>query len=281
MKYTKQIFVHNVSGGICWQVTPFLIYSFASLQMVAFYTNYTTITQKLGFLLTHFLGGTSAGVGNLIAEGNKTKILDVYWELITLRFFFSSIAVFALYYLLPPFIALWLGFEYIMSENVLILVLISFFMNVIRGTTDEFINGYGLFSDIWAPLIESLILVVVAIVGGYLWGLEGVLLGGVVSTGLIVCGWKPYFLFSRGFKLSVRFYWIEFCKYLLGLIIAFVLSIYMLGIIRGKFNIYESWIDWILYAIIVSFIISSCYFIYLLLFTGGMKNLAKRLIHLV
>lgn len=64
----------------------FLIYAFASLQTVAYYGNYTIIIDKLNLLVGNFLNSTSAGVGNLIAEGNKSKIKEVFWELMSIRF---------------------------------------------------------------------------------------------------------------------------------------------------------------------------------------------------
>ena len=116
MRNTKQLFIHKIGSVVYTQVTPFLVYAYASLQAVAYYGNYILVTSKLSSLLANFLGGTNASVGNLIAEGDKDKILKVYWELMSIRFLFVSIVVFALYHLLPPFIALWLGEEYVMSQ---------------------------------------------------------------------------------------------------------------------------------------------------------------------
>ena len=166
MRYTKQLFIHKIGSVAYTQVTPFLVYAFASLQAVAYYGNYTLITSKVSSLLGNFLGGTNASVGNLIAEGDKNKILKVYWELMSIRFLFVGVAVFAMYHLLPPFIALWLGREYVMSQTLLIIVLITFALGIIRGVTEEFLIGYGLFSDVWSPFVEAAILIIVAISGG-------------------------------------------------------------------------------------------------------------------
>ena len=278
MRYTKQLFVHKIGSIAYTQVTPFLVYAFASLQAVAYYGNYTLITSKLSSLLGNFLGGTNASVGNLIAEGNKEKILKVYWELTSIRFLFTGVAVFAMYHLLPPFIALWLGEEYIMSETLLILVLISFALSIIRGVTEEFLFGYGLFSDVWSPFVEAAILIVVAIVGGNLWGLEGTLLGTIVSSVIVIYIWKPYFLFSKGLKLSFWKYWREISKYLLAIGFSFYLAKLFLECMSIQLAIYISWLDWVLYAMIV---VVSTMFIsvgILLLITQGTRNLCYRLI---
>lgn len=54
IKLTKQVFVHKIGGIVQFQSTPFLIYAFVSLQTVAFYGNYTLITDKLKVLLGNF-----------------------------------------------------------------------------------------------------------------------------------------------------------------------------------------------------------------------------------
>ena len=278
MKYTKQLFVHKIGSIAYTQVTPFLVYAFASLQAVAYYGNYTLITSKLSSLLGNFLGGTGASVGNLIAEGDKDKILKVYWELMSIRFLFTSVAVFSMYHLLPPFISLWLGEEYIMSKTLLILVLVSFALSIIRGVTEEFSIGYGLFSDIWSPFAEAAILVSVAIAGGNLWGLEGTLLGSIISSIVIIYIWKPYFLFSKGLKLSVGIYWWEFSKYILVVGFSFYFSALVLDCIPIRLAIYTSWFDWILYAIIIAVVSTIIVCFSLLVATQGTRNLLYRLI---
>ena len=89
MKYTKQLFVHRISTFVQFQTTPFLIYAFVSLQTVAYYGNYTIITDKLNQLLNNLLGSTGAGVGNLIAEGNKKKIEQIFFEFVHRNFLHS------------------------------------------------------------------------------------------------------------------------------------------------------------------------------------------------
>ena len=278
MRYTKQLFVHKIGSVAYTQVTPFLIYAFTSLQAVAYYSNYTLITSKISSLLTNFLGGTNASVGNLIAEGNKEKILKVYWELMSIRFLFTGIAVFAMYYLLPPFIVLWLGKEYVMSETLLVLVLISFALSIIRGVTEEFLFGYGLFSDVWSPFVEATILIVIAILGGVLWGLEGTLLGTIVSSIIVIYVWKPYFLFSKGLKLSVKVYWLELSRYLFALGVSFYLAKLLIDHMFIRFSIYISWLDWMFYALIVLVL---CMFVeggVFLIFTKGTRNVCLRLL---
>lgn len=276
MKYTKQLFVHRIGAFTQFQMTPILTYAFVSLQTVAYYGNYTIITDKLNLLISNFLNSTGAGVGNLIAEGNRKKIHRVYWELMAIRFWIGEIIVSTTSLLLPAFISLWLGSEYILSDLVLYMLLLIFFINVIRGATEQFLYGYGLFSDIWAPLIESSIFIVVAVFCGHFWGLEGILLGNIVSLISIVCIWKPYFLYSKGFRLNLISYWKNWIKYLFIMAVSFFLSKFLLGYIIDLQKIFINWCYWITYAIII--VIFNMVISFLLLWVGtqGMRDFVVR-----
>lgn len=207
IKYTKQIFAHKVGGLVQGQLTPFLIYSFVSLPMVALYTNYTILTQKLEGLISGVINSTGAAIGNLIAEGDQTKILKVFRELLAIRFFVASLVSICIYKFASPLISIWLGNEYILGNYTVAIIAILCGLGIARGIIDQFIHGNGLYGDIWAPYAESIIMVIIAISGGYFWGLPGVLSGPLISITAIIFIWKPYYLFSRGFKISVFKYW--------------------------------------------------------------------------
>lgn len=277
IKYARQIFVHRMSSFVQYQTTPFMIYAFVSLQTVAYYGNYTIITEKLNILLNQLLSSTGAGVGNLIAEGDRDKIIRVFWELLAIRFWITGIFIFSIYHLLVPFIALWLGSQYILSDGVLILLLISFFIATTRGATDQFLYGYGLFYDTWAPVAESVIYIAVALTGGSLWGIEGILLGGITSLFIIVCCWKPYFLFTKGFRISTWNYWVNWMKYLLLTLISFIIGHLILETVSIHPNI--SWGYWLMYAFIATVIYSLIHFFFLYICALGMRDFTARIIN--
>ena len=158
VKYTKQLFVQKISSIVQWQTVPFLTYAFASLQMVAYYGNYTIITDKLAQFVNTFLESTGAGVGNLIAEGNKDNIKKVFWELISIRYFIGGVISFAIYMLINPFIALWLGDKYILDDIILILIVINVFISYTRGGVMQFNYGYGLFCRVSSSMFSFLIM---------------------------------------------------------------------------------------------------------------------------
>lgn len=68
----------------------------------------------------------------------------------------------------------------------LLLMTAILFVNLSRTTVDAYINAYGLFGDIWAPIVEASLNVGLSIILGYYFGLHGVLSGVLISLLLVV-----------------------------------------------------------------------------------------------
>lgn len=242
--YVKQLFVHQIGGFVQFQLSPFLIYTFVSLPVVAIYGNYTLITQRIQSLLNAVLNSTSAGVGNLISEGNTEKIFSVYKELLNFRILAAGFCAICIYFLSNDFIATWLGDEYQLSSNIILLLCAQFFMRIVREVNDQFNFGYGLFYDTWAPLVESAIFVVASVTLGSKYGLSGILMGPIFSTFIIVYLWKPYLLFSKGFKISVFKFWFLLLRGIFVLAAASLLSFLFIEYILTLLPLLKSW--WLL-----------------------------------
>lgn len=276
IKYTKQLFIHKMGGFVHFHTIPLLIYAFVSLETVAFYGNYTIITNRISQLLNTIWGSTEAGVGNLIAEGNIEKIRQIFWELFSIRFLIAGIVSFAIFQLTEPFIALWLGKQYVLPHPILWLIILSAFIGYSRGVTEQFLFGYGLFNDTWAPITEICINLTTAVIGGSLWGLPGVLLGSISGLTIIVGIWKPYFLFKCGLKTKFRFYIINYLKQLLIIVGVGIACFYLIPI--TQFNPQTSFLNWILYAIILILTYSTLSSVLFYIAEPSIRSLTRRLL---
>ena len=276
IKYTKQIFAHKVGGLVQGQLTPFLIYSFVSLPMVALYTNYTILTQKLEGLISGVINSTGAAIGNLIAEGDKNKILKVFRELMAIRLFVASIITACIYTFASKFIGVWLGHEYILGNYTVALIAILSGLGIARGVLDQFCYGCGLFADVWAPYVESIIMLVVSLSCGSIWGLPGVLCGPLASIIAIIYIWKPYYLFSRGFKLSVFKYWKLFAINISATIIAFWATHFMFSRFIRDYIPTDNWLGLIASGTIYTVIIIATTIIAYYITSAGFRDFIHR-----
>ncbi len=277
-KYVKQLFVHKIGGFVQFELSPFFVYAYVSLPTVALYGNYTILTQRIGSLLGGILDGTEAGVGNLISEGNKEKIYSVYQELLAFRMFVAGFFTISIYMLADSFIGVWLGGEYELPHTAVILICVQFFMGSVRRVTDQFIFGYGLFYDTWAPLAESAIFIAVSMTFGALYGLEGVLSGPLISTFIIIYMWKPWFLFRRGFGYSIIRYGLLFCGNLAVLAAAAYGAIRLFRLAAPYLSAGEGWWEWIAQSVLFTAIMGSVSFVSFYATVPGFRRFMKRFI---
>ena len=250
MRYTRQLFVQRVCYMVQYQTVPFLIYAFVDLRTVALYGNYTIVTDKISRVFNNILESCGASVGSLIAEGDMDRVKAVFWELLCFRFFIAGSVSFAVYTFINPFVALWLGQAYLLPPLIVFLLAVDVFISYTRGGVMQFLFGFGLFYDVWAPVAEIIINLSVAVTCGALWGLPGVLLGGLASQLVIINIWKPYFLFSKAFKQSVFVYWGNIIKFLAIVLVPWVvLSELVIPVV--PFCPYSSFVQLLLYAFFV------------------------------
>ena len=224
---TKQIFFHKIGSFVLSQTSPLIIYAYTSLTLVAIYGNYMLIVAGVTMLVNALLNSISAGVGNLVAEGDKKRIKSVFWELTILRMWLASLICFGMYMLGHSFISLWVGSEYVLPQSAYIVLILNTFIGLSR-TNDAFISAYGLYQDIWAPVVEASLNLGLSILLGYYYGLTGILSGVLISLLLIVYSWKPYFLYKKGFKDNIWEYVWHYAKYLFLLMLACMVSAYVL-----------------------------------------------------
>ena len=228
LKKTKQLFVHKIGSFVLTQTSPLVIYAYVSLTMVTYYGNYMILIGYCTTLLKTISTGMGASIGNLVADNNKQHTMAVFWELFTFRIWSAGIACFGLYISVGPFISLWIGSKYLLGESTLILLIITMFISISRSVIDSFREAYQLFGDIGAPIIEACLNLGGSIIFGYLWGLNGVLLGVNLSLVIIVLLWKPYYLFRYGIKSSVIPYFFQYALHL---------AVLLMGAFIAKFAI--------------------------------------------
>lgn len=238
---TKQVFFHQISTFVLYQTSPLIIYAYTSLTLVAIYGNYMLIVTGVSLLINSLLNSVNAGIGNLVTEGDKTLIKNVFWELTSLRMWLASIVCVGIYKLGDSFITLWVGQDFILERSTFIVLISITFINLTR-TNDAFLHAYGLFQDVWAPIVETVFNLGLSILLGYYYGLTGILSGVAISLLLIVCVWKPIFLYRCGFKESIGEYIVRFFKYLLIIIISCVfVSVLSDNLLSASISSYWQW----------------------------------------
>lgn len=251
----KQIFFHKIAGVVQFQSIPIIIYSYTNLIQLTKYSNYMVIITGLSTIFNVLLQNLQAAVGNLVAQGHKEaqlKFLDQYLSII---YFICGFIALILYHQTDNFISLWIGKEFILEQTILVVIIINFSFSLVRSF-DLFSYAYGLFHDIWAAIVETLICIGFSIILGKHWGLVGVLLGSTLGYLVIPYIWRPYFIYTQGFKVSPLLY-VKTISYLLPAMFISIFSSHYFISMTLHIEQNSIW-DWILYSCYISVV----YFIF-------------------
>lgn len=274
LKKTRQVFVQKIKDFILYRSDELLVGIFVNVTQVAFYGNYTIIISKLNFLVNILSDGMNAGVGNLVAEGNDQNTMKVFWELTAIRFFITGIIVFGLLLFLQPFVTCWFGHQYRLSNLIVYLLIFNIFIFLSRGVVENYISAHGLFSDVWAAWTELSLNIAITLCLAPFYGIIGILLGKILSVFFIAIFWKPYFLFTKGFKNKVSVYWKGMAPYYL------IFGVFGMATVLLSHHLIEPQVTSIPLLLIYLFatfpVLLLLYFLTLFFLTNGMKYFVAR-----
>lgn len=275
----RRVFSHKIAGFVMQQSSPLLVQLIMGVTMVTYYTNYMTIVTRLTQLIIGTLSSNFAGVGNMIAEGNKPKIKMVFWQLNAMYFWIGGVVAFGFYTFVSPLVALWIPKSMIFSDTVVMLMAVNLYIYIVRQPIGYYVSGYALFGDTPAAWVEAALNLTISIVCGIKYGIIGIVAGTAVSTFVVVMLWRPHYIYTRGFgEKSGSEFWITAGKYLA------ILALVWFGVSyvsRICFDTPTSWSSLIITALVVAPIFALLYGGLLWLTSGGMRDfvrLAKDLI---
>lgn len=206
----KQMMVHKICFSIIDRVSPIIVYGLISLSVVAIYGNYMMIIGNVGILIKACFNSSNASIGNLVVEGDNSKVKKYFEDTIILRYWLVSIFCYCLYHLATPFMKLWVGEEYVFDKNTLVCIVTYTFVEFTHNT-DHFMYAYGLFHDTWAPIIKIFLNVGLSVLLGSYFGIAGIVTGVTISLILVFHIWKPYFLYRSKFSSKYREYLGSIC----------------------------------------------------------------------
>ncbi len=272
---TRRIFSHRIASLVLYQSDVIVLGQLISQSMVSYYTNYSMMIGRLTSFIGGALNNSYAGVGNLVVEGDRSKIKLVFWQFNAMYFWIGGTLSFSFYELVNPFISLWLpaGRYALFSSPVVLMLVATLFIGLIRQTAQYFLNAYGLYHDVWAAWTEAALNLVLSFWACWRYGVSGVVAGTLLSTGLFVLFWKPYFLYRRGFRESSREYWLTLLKYLS--ILVFVWLVLETILVQGWLPSSDTWGGWLTRAVIIPLLYGILSGVALYFSSRGMRNFVR------
>lgn len=265
-KETKKSIYHDMRATMCHKIGGVLVGSTdniilsacVGLGQLGIYSNYSLIIECVKKVLNQFLGNFTASLGNAYLSNSKQENYQIYKKFLIINFMFANIVSVCVYVLINPFIALWQGKDMILGQATLIVIVLQFFVQVVRIINISYTNACGLFNrDMARPIIEVAINLSTSIVLALNYGMIGVFIGTNVSYLCTVFWREPYLLYKYAFQENIKEYWVMYIKnFVLMIFECFIIDVFL------KIDI-DNFLKWILQSIItlsVSIILTGVFY---------------------
>lgn len=237
-KNVKATFLHNIGDYAINSTDNIIISAFISIVVVGIYSNYLLIITTVNTFIMIIFNSTAASFGNLIAEDNKEKSLQMSQIFDFIGFWIFGWATICFYNLLNPFIAVWLGPNFLIEQIIISVVLANYYLTGMRLPISIVKVSAGVYTqDQYVPLIQSALNLVFSIVLVQKWGLVGVFAGTLISSVMLPCWYRPIVVYKNVFQSSAKRYFKKYLVYGLFVLCCVLLTKYLCALFFSSYTI--------------------------------------------
>ena len=231
-----------------------IVSAFVSTVSVGLFSNYSLITNSLDTAVYLVFSGTIASIGNFAVERNASDSESLFKKLNFSNFLIVFYCTVCLTSLLSPFVAIWAGVDYQLSNITVSVIILNFYIASSQKSIECFIGAVGEmgYRNRFRSLIEGIVNLVTSLllVNYTNLGITGVFLG---TTVCFIAGriWMDArVLYKFWFKVNFLSYVI---RYIVRFIITVVVALIGKKITSIIFQLFgTSLYTWILCGILLS-----------------------------
>ena len=207
----KALIIYKI-GTLSLNATDNIIISkFVGLLQVGFFSNYWLISTSVGGFLSSIFSNITASIGHLNATETTDARVQMFFRVNMATFWFYGISSICLYTCMTPFIHLWLGEYFTLSNAISFIVAFNQFIGGMLFASFNYRQTMGLFvQGKLRPIISAVLNIVISIILAIYWGLPGVLWGTAITRLLTNAWFDPYIVFKRGLNISPLLYFKQY-----------------------------------------------------------------------
>ena len=230
----KALFLHSLGGYFMHSTDNIVMSAYLGVGIVGLYSNYTLLTSTIKSFTNQILNSFSESVGNLIASESRDYSYKVFKTSYFVNFLTVSIPVIVLAVTAQPFLNWWLGEQYVLSNMVLALILLNFYIDGMRTTILTFKSKAGIFTkDKFTPLLQGLINLILSLLFVRYWGLKGVLMATSISI-IAISFWQwPRLIYRYVFHVKLKEFFYHYFFYFAAFIISLITSLVLASLFKS------------------------------------------------
>lgn len=208
MKNAMSVFSLNVASTVVNATDNILISSMISTLIAGSYSTYLLIIMSVQQVVYTLKTSVLASVGNLCANGEYEKKREVFWNLSFAIYGVNTIVSACFLTLLTPFIMLWAGESYVLSQLVVLFLVINYFLRGLQWPVEVFYNAEGLYKYFrFKPWIQVALNIIFSVILGLKIGILGIVMGTTLSEICTTFWYDIYITNKYSLKGKLTDYW--------------------------------------------------------------------------
>lgn len=233
-KNIKALMIYKIAGTLLDGTDNIIISVYLGVIWVGKLSNYTLVLVAVSTFASQFTRAITASVGNFIAKESKDK-QEFVVRVVTLgHFLIYGTSFVCLFILLNPFIEIWIGREFVLSEEVVFVAALNWYIIGMLNSIWVFRSTMGLFVyGKYRPIATVIINLVVSIYLANIMGLMGVLLGTTIARVITNVWFDPLIIYKYGLGKKVRNYYTITLKYFIVILIDIAIVSFLVKFIFG------------------------------------------------
>lgn len=252
----RALIIHKVGEISIYQTDNIITSAFINVTIVGLVSNFTMIINLINGFVVSFFNSAVAGLGNLVATETYKRRYVIFKRYDFLCFWFFGWTGLCLYFMLTPFVTIWIGADKLIDNLTILLLCLNYYLTGMRVSITNLRNAAGAFEqDKWVAFAHAITNIIVSIVGVKLWGLPGIYIGTLVSSMLpnII---RPIVVYRDVFNMKSTGY---FKTYLLNLFLL-ILSAVIISLLNYAVPINNSYLM-LVYELILCILVPNAIFV--------------------
>lgn len=228
-KNVSALVYHKMGDVLVHQTDNIIISSFINIATVGLLSNYNLLITNVSLMINIVFNSVTSSLGNLVATASKEKLYEIFKLYRFIAFWIYGFSAIAFYTLLSPFISLWLGENMLLGNEVILLIVINFYMLGHRIVINNLKAAAGVFNqDKYVAILQSVVNIVVSIIAVQLIGLPGVFVG-TIAQGTLSTILKPIIVYKAVFERPAIQYFIDAVRYAVPVMVSGRMCSYITG----------------------------------------------------
>lgn len=211
----KALSIYRVGSVILGGTSNVIISALIGIREVGLISNYTMVILAVQGILGQITNSFTASIGNVNTTETPLKKEEIFNKMFFIIVWIYGFTSLGLLIFLNPFITVWLGESYVLSDMMVFALVLFFYIQGVHSVLTTYRITSGIFvKGKYVPIFAAILNIILSLLLGNIFGLIGILISPPIAR-LITYGIvDPLLIYVNVFNSKPKTYFIKYFKYI-------------------------------------------------------------------